>query len=295
MASRAGVVGVFGKTNVGKSTFINNLIGKKVVIVSDRPQTTRNSIRCILTGPEGQVVFVDTPGLHQPVNKLSAYLQRQALRALAGLDLLLYMTEPSGGVDPEDLPFLERIRAVPCPKVLIVNKMDLARGNALEETLLVHERLGLFAELVPVSALKVKNLDRALQVILNLLPEGPPLYEGGTLTDRPVEFVIAEIIREKIFQLTFQEVPYSTAVVVERIEERPSPPLVTIFATIVTAKDSQKGILIGSGGSKLKEIGRAARVEMEQLLGRKVFLSLHVRVREKWTEDPREIAALVEG
>ena len=295
MACKAGVVGVFGKTNVGKSTFINNLIGKKVVIVSDRPQTTRNSIRCILTVPEGQVVFVDTPGLHLPVNKLSAYLQRQALRALAGLDLVLYMTEPSGGVDRDDLPFLERIRAVPCPKVLIVNKMDLARGNALEETLLAYERLGLFAELVPVSALKVKNLDRALQVILNLLPEGPPLYEGGTLTDRPVEFVIAEIIREKIFQLTFQEVPYSTAVVVEKIEERPSPPLVTIFATIVTAKDSQKGILIGSGGSKLKEIGRAARVEMEQLLGRKVFLSLHVRVKEKWTEDPREIAALVEG
>ncbi len=295
MAYKAGIVGVAGKTNVGKSTFINALMGKKVVIVSDRPQTTRNQIRCILTLPEAQIVFVDTPGFHQPVNKLSAYLQRQAFKALSGLDLLLYMVEPAGKVEDEDLPALERVKHVPCPKILVVNKMDLAKGNALEETLLAYDKLGIFQELIPISALKGKNLDRVLELIVKYLPEGQPLYSDATLTDRPLEFVVAEIIREKVFHFTYQEIPYSTAVVVEKIEERENPPLVSVYATIVVAKDSQKGIVIGSGGSKLKEIGRAARLELEALFGRKVYLALQVKVRPKWTEDERQIAELVEG
>lgn len=295
MAYKAGIVGVFGKTNVGKSTFINALMGRKVVIVSVRPQTTRNQVRCILTTPEAQIVFVDTPGLHQPMNKLSAYLQRQALRALSGLDLLLYMVEPTGKVEDYDLTMLPRIQTVPCPKILVVNKMDLARGNSLPETLLAYEKLDLFSELVPVSSTRGKNLDQALAVILQHLPEGEALYPQGTVIDRPLEFVVAEIIREKVFQLTYQEIPYSAAVVVEEIEEQQDPPLISIYATIVVAKDSQKGIVIGSGGTRLKEIGTQARLELEALLGRKVFLSLHVKLRPKWTEDERQIAALVEG
>ena len=292
MAYKAGIVAVVGKTNVGKSTFINAIMGQKVVIVSDRPQTTRNRIRCIYTTEGAQVVFVDTPGLHRPVNKLSAHILREAFRALAGVDELVYMTEPTGGVDPYDQEVLPRIRTLPCPKLLLVNKIDQAKGNQLPETLLAYDRLGIFDELVPVSCTKGKNLDRALELIIQYLPEGEPLFPEGMATDRPLEFFVAELIREKIFHLTYQEIPYSTAVVVDDIREREDKPLLEIYATIYVAKDSQKAIVIGKGGQKLKEIGRQARLELEALLGRKVFLSLHVKVRPRWTEDEAEIARL---
>ena len=292
MAYKAGIVAVVGKTNVGKSTFINAILGQKVVIVSDRPQTTRNRIRCIYTTEGAQVVFVDTPGLHRPVNRLSAHILREAFRALAGVDELVYMTEPTGGVDPYDQEVLPRIRTLPCPKLLLVNKIDQAKGNQLPETLLAYDRLGIFDELVPVSCTKGKNLDRALELIIQYLPEGEPLFPEGMATDRPLEFFVAELIREKIFHLTYQEIPYSTAVVVDDIREREDKPLLEIYATIYVAKDSQKAIVIGKGGQKLKEIGRQARLELEALLGKKVFLSLHVKVRPRWTEDEAEIARL---
>ncbi|HIP99177.1 TPA: GTPase Era [Candidatus Bipolaricaulota bacterium] len=292
MAYKAGIVAVVGRTNVGKSTFINAIMGHKVVIVSDRPQTTRNRIRCIYTTEGAQVVFVDTPGLHRPVNKLSAHIVREAYRALAGVDELVYMTEPTGGVDPYDQEVLPRIRTLPCPKLLLVNKIDRAKGNQLPETLLAYDRLGIFDELVPISCTRGKNLERALELIIRYLPEGEPLFPEGMATDRPLEFFVAELIREKIFHLTYQEIPYSTAVVVEDIRERQDKPLVEIYATIYVAKDSQKAIVIGKGGQKLKEIGRQARLELEALLGRKVFLSLHVKVRPRWTEDEAAIARL---
>ncbi len=292
MAYRAGTVAVVGRTNVGKSTFINAVLGRKVVIVSDKPQTTRNRIRCILTTPEAQAVFVDTPGLHQPLNKLSAHLVRQAMKALSGVDELVYMVEPTGGVDPYDETVLPKVKALPCPKVLLVNKSDQAKGNALPETLLAYEGLGIFSDLVPVSSLRGTNLERALSVILGHLPEGEPLFPPDMPTDRPLEFVVAELIREKIYHTTYQEIPYSTAVTVEQITEREDKPLLEIYATIYVAKDSQKGIVIGAGGQKLKEIGRLARLELEAMLGKKVFLSLQVRVKPKWTEDEAEIARL---
>ncbi len=292
MSYKSGIVAVVGKTNVGKSTFINAVMGQKVVIVSDRPQTTRNRIRCIYTTEEAQIVFVDTPGLHRPVNKLSAHLLREAFRALAGVDELVYMTEPTGRVDPYDQEVLPRIRTLPCPKLLLVNKMDQAKGNQLPETLLAYEKLGIFDELVPISCLKGKNLDRALELIIRYLPEGEPLFPEGMATDRPLEFVVAELIREKIFHLTYQEIPYSAAVVVDDIREREDKPLLEIYATIYVAKDSQKAIVIGKGGQKLKEIGRLARLELEALLGKKVYLSLHVKVRPHWTEDEAEIVRL---
>lgn len=292
MAFKAGIVAVLGKTNVGKSSFINAVIGRKVVIVSDRPQTTRNRIRCIYTTEEAQVVFVDTPGLHNPVNKLSAHLLKEAFRALAGVDVLAYMVEPTGQVDPYDETVLPRIKSLPCPKVLLVNKIDLAKGNELPETLLAYDRLGIFNDLVPISAQRGINLDRALKAIIGHLPEGEPLFPPDLPTDRPLEFIMAELIREKIFNLTYQEIPYSTAVVVEEIREREDKPLLEIYAAIYVAKDSQKGILIGAGGQKLKQIGQAARLELEAMLGKKVFLSLQVKVRPKWTESEAEIVRL---
>lgn len=292
MGYKAGTVAVVGRTNVGKSTFINAVLGRKVVIVSDKPQTTRNRIRCILTTPEAQAVFVDTPGLHQPLNKLSAHLVRQAMKALSGVDELVYMVEPTGGVAPYDETVLPKVKALPCPKVLLVNKSDQAKGNALPETLLAYEKLGIFSDLIPISSLRGTNLDRALQVILGHLPEGEPLFPPDMPTDRPLEFVIAELIREKIYHTTYQEIPYSTAVTVEHLAEREDKPILEIYATIYVAKDSQKGIVIGAGGQKLKEIGRLARLELEAMLGKKVFLSLQVRVKPKWTEDEAEIARL---
>ncbi|MGC9530087.1 MAG: GTPase Era [Candidatus Bipolaricaulaceae bacterium] len=295
MSYRAGTVAVVGKTNVGKSTFINAVVGRKVVIVSDRPQTTRNHVRCIYTTDDAQVVFVDTPGLHPPVNRLSAHIVRQARRALAGVDVLAYMTQPRGAVDPYDQQMLPRIRRLPCPKVLLVNKSDQARGNQLPETLLAYGQLGVFDEVVPVSALQGKNLDRAVAVLIDRLPPGEPLFPPDTATDQPVEFLIAELIREKVYQLTHQEIPYSTAVTVEHIKERPSRPLVEVHATIHVARDSQKPILVGSKGRMLKEIGRRARQELEAMFGKQVFLALHVKVRPRWTEDEGEIARLTAG
>jgi len=275
---------------VGKSTFINSLIGRKMVIVSDKPQTTRNRIRCVLTTDSAQIVFVDTPGLHKPVNKLSEALVKEAMRALAGIDELVYMTEPSGGIDPFDEQVMPRIKELPCPKILLVNKIDLAKGNQLPETLLAYDSLGIFQEIVPISCSRGKNLDRALQVIIRYLPEGEPLFPEGMPTDKPLEFIIAELIREKIYHFTYQEIPYSTAVVVEEIREREDKPLIEIYATIYVAKDSQKAIVIGRKGQKLKEIGRAARLEIEALLGKQVYLALQVKVKKNWIEDDSMIS-----
>jgi len=290
MGFKSGIVAVVGKTNVGKSTFINSLIGRKMVIVSDKPQTTRNRIRCVLTTDEAQIVFVDTPGLHKPINKLSEALVKEAMRALAGIDELVYMTEPTGGIDPFDEQVMPRIKELPCPKILLVNKIDLAKGNQLPETLLAYDSLGIFQELVPISCARGKNLDRALEVIIEYLPEGEPLFPEGMPTDKPLEFIIAELIREKIYHFTYQEIPYSTAVVVEEIREREDKPLIEIYATIYVAKDSQKAIVIGRKGQKLKEIGRAARLEIEALLGKQVYLALQVKVRKNWTEDDTMIS-----
>ncbi|MGY4707412.1 GTPase Era [Candidatus Bipolaricaulota sp. J31] len=290
MGFKSGIVAVVGKTNVGKSTFINSLIGRKMVIVSDKPQTTRNRIRCVLTTDSAQIVFVDTPGLHKPVNKLSEALVKEAMRALAGIDELVYMTEPTGGIDPFDEQVMPRIKELPCPKILLVNKIDLAKGNQLPETLLAYDSLGIFQELVPISCARGKNLDRALEVIVKYLPEGEPLFPEGMPTDKPLEFIIAELIREKIYHFTYQEIPYSTAVVVEEIREREDKPLIEIYATIYVAKDSQKAIVIGRKGQKLKEIGRAARLEIEALLGKQVYLALQVKVKKNWTEDDTMIS-----
>lgn len=275
---------------MGKSTFINSLIGRKMVIVSDKPQTTRNRIRCVLTTDSAQIVFVDTPGLHKPVNKLSEALVKEAMRALAGIDEVVYMTEPSGGIDPFDEQVMPRIKELPCPKILLVNKIDLAKGNQLPETLLAYDSLEIFQEIVPISCSRGKNLDRALQVIIRYLPEGEPLFPEGMPTDKPLEFIIAELIREKIYHFTYQEIPYSTAVVVEEIREREDKPLIEIYATIYVAKDSQKAIVIGRKGQKLKEIGRAARLEIEALLGKQVYLALQVKVKKNWIEDDTMIS-----
>jgi len=290
-AFKSGFVGVLGQTNVGKSTFLNTVIGKKLLITSAKPQTTRNRVRCIYTSDEAQIVFVDTPGLHQPRNRLSRYILREAFRALRGLDVLLYMIEPWGRVSDYDRVLIERFQNHDRPILLLVNKIDLARGNDLEETLLAYEATGGFAELIPISAVQKINLDEALRTIVIYLPEGRPYFPTDITSDCSEAFLVGELIREKIVQLTFKEIPYATAVRVKWINEREDG-LLEIKAEIVTDRKSQKGIIIGKGGSMIKQIGTKARADIESLLGTQVFLELMVKVYKGWTRDLSQIERL---
>ncbi len=290
---KAGFVGILGQTNVGKSTFLNAVMGEKLLITSDKPQTTRNRIRCIYTTEEAQIVFVDTPGLHEPENLLSRRILREAFRALREVDVIAYMVEPWGEVTDYDKQLFDRLPEPLPPMILLVNKVDLAKGNALEETLLAYEATGKFAELIPICATQGLGIADAINTIISYLPERPPLFPPDMKTDRSEEFLIAELIREKVFQLTYQEVPYSTAVRVKWMHERDDG-ILEIKAEIVVDRDSQKGIIIGKGGSLIKKIGTQARMEIEHLLGKHVFLELRVAVRKGWTRDATEIERLTE-
>ncbi len=287
----SGFVGVIGPTNVGKSTFVNAILGKKLVIISPKPQTTRNRIRCIYNSKNVQIVFVDTPGLHRPHNKLSRHIVRQTYRALRELDLILYMVEPWGGLSAYDTLLLDRLTGNDKPIILLVNKIDRARGNALEETLLAYARTDIFAELIPISAQEGTNLNEALRTVIGYLPNRMAYFPVDMMTDQSERFLVSELIREKIVQLTFEELPYSTAVRIKEIEQQ-SAGSVHIRAEICVVRQSQKGIIIGKRGTMIKEIGTRARRDIEILLGTKVFLDLVVRVRKDWTKDEREIEIL---
>jgi len=288
---KSGFVGVLGQTNVGKSTFLNAVIGERLLITSPKPQTTRNRIRCIYTTEQAQIVFVDTPGLHRPRNRLSRYILRQAFRALRGLDLLLYMVEPWGEVNPYDRSLLRRLDDDKRPILLLVNKIDTAVGKALPDTLLAYAETGHCAELIPISARKKTNLDEAIRTIISYLPPGKPYFPADAKIDRREEFLIAELIREKVFNLTKQEIPYCTAVRVKSIEPREDG-LIQIQAEIIVDRSSQKGIIVGKGGRMIKEIGTMARTDIESLLGAHVFLDLQVRTCKGWARDTEEIKQL---
>jgi len=291
---RAGYVALLGRTNVGKSTFLNAVLGRKVLISSPKPQATRNRIRCVLTTPSAQIVFVDTPGLHRPRTKLGRQLVREAHRGLRGIDVLLYMIEPWGHVDPLDRQALARLEPGGVPILLLVNKIDRARGNALEETLLAYAELDRFAELIPISSTKGIGLDDAIRTTASYLPPGPALFPADVTCDRPVEFLIEELIREKVYRLTHQEIPYSAAVRVKWFH-RPEAGRTEIQAEILVARESQKGILIGKGGQTIKRIGTLARADIERLLECKVHLELLVQVAPGWTHDDEEIRKVTEA
>jgi GTP-binding protein Era len=285
---RAGFVGVLGQTNVGKSTFLNAVMGEDLLITSSKPQATRNRVRCIYTNDASQIVFIDTPGLHHPHNLLSRHILREAFRVLRGIDLLLYMVEPWGKVSRYDRTLLERLEEEDRPIILLVNKIDLARGNALEETLLAYDATGKFSELIPISARKKKNLDDVLRTIISYLPAKSPIVPPEVKIDRSDEFMISEIIRENVFQSTFQEVPYATAVWIKWLHEREDG-LLEIKAEIIVDSKSQKGIIIGKRGGMIKQIGAGSRTKIESLFGTHVFLELMVQVRKGWTKDEQDI------
>lgn len=272
-----------GRPNVGKSTLLNQLVGRKVAIVSDKPQTTRNRILGVCTGDEGQAVFLDTPGIHRPRHRLGEYMLKVVRRAMDGVDLLLYVVDASSQAGAGEEFILDRIAGVRTPAILVLNKIDLIRKPELLPVMEWFSGRGSFLEVLPVSALTGENLDRVKSLVFANLPDGPCYYPPEMVTDQPERFVAAEIVREKALLLTREEVPHSVAVVIDEVQTRPSRTLY-IPAVIYVERESQKGILIGKNGRMLKEVGRLARIELEALFGNKVFLELWVKVKKDWRD-----------
>jgi len=278
---KSGFVAIVGRTNVGKSTLLNALLGRKLAIMSEKPQTTRNKILGVLNRPGAQIIFLDTPGFHKPKHRLGEHLVQVATKTLREVDAVLFLVEALEPPGPGDEYVIRELKELKTPVLLVINKIDLVKKEELIPLIEIYSRRGIFAEIVPVSAKKGENLDRLVEVLVSYLPEGPRYYPEDMVTDRPESFIMAELIREKVLLLTSQEVPHAVAVVVEETEERPSGVL-AVRAVIYTERESQKGILIGKGGQMLKKIGQLAREEIEALFGTKVYLELWVKVREDW-------------
>ncbi|WP_243374466.1 GTPase Era [Geotalea sp. SG265] len=280
----SGFVSIIGRPNVGKSTLLNRILGDKIVITSDKPQTTRNRIQGIHNLPGCQIVFIDTPGIHRAKSRLNKYMVDVALSSIKEVDVILFLVEADTKPANQEETILNTLANADAPVVLVINKTDLVAKESLLEKMAAYSSLYPFRAVVPVSALTGDGTDKLVQVVRELLPEGPAYFPDDILTDVPERFVVAEIIREKVFRLTHDEVPYSVAVVVESFKERPDG-LVAISAVINVERDSQKGIIIGRKGEMLKKIGIQARGEIEQLLDTKVFLELFVRVSREWSEN----------
>ena len=283
---RSGFVSIIGRPNVGKSTLLNSILGEKIVITSDKPQTTRNRIKGIHNVPGAQMVFIDTPGIHRAKSMLNKYMVEEALASIKEVDVILFLVEADATAGSQEALILELLAEVTTPVVLVINKIDLVPKEALLASIERYARLYSFREIVPVSAITGDGVERVVELVHRYLPEGPLYFPDEILTDLPERFIVAEIIREKVFRLTRDEVPYSVAVEVESFKERPDG-LIAIAAVINVERDSQKGIVIGRKGEMLKKIGMQARREIEQLLDARVFLELFVRVRKDWSENPR--------
>ncbi len=278
---KSGFVTLVGRTNVGKSTLLNKLAGQKIAIISDKPQTTRNKILCVLNKEGAQVILLDTPGFHKPKHRLGEKLVQVALKTLKEVDAIMFLVEAGQPPGPGDSFIIRQFKGLTAPVLLIINKIDLVKREELLPLVDQYRKMHGFSEIIPVSAMTGENLPRLIKTIIKYLPAGPEYFPEGMLTDRPEVFIMAELIREKILLLTEQEVPHSVAVVIEEMEERPNN-VVAVRAMIYTEKDTQKAILIGKKGHMLKKIGQLAREEMEGLLGSRIFLELWVKVRPGW-------------
>ena len=291
MTFRSGIVAVVGRPNVGKSTLVNALVGQKIAIVSDKPQTTRRGLHAVLTTDEAQAVFTDTPGFHKPRTELGARLNEVVGDAVEGVDAILHVVDAAAGIGRGDAYVYEhRVRPHRAPKLCVVNKVDVVGHRSVVPQLAQAAEIGDYDEIVPVSAKTGAGIEHLRGLVLGLLPEGPALYPPETLTDQPLDIRLAEIVREKALQVTRQEVPHSITVSVEELEAEDG--LTSIHAALIVERDSQKGIVIGKGGQTLRTIGVRAREEMELLLGTKVFLDLRVKVVKEWQRDPKALERL---
>ena len=281
---KSGFVALIGRPNVGKSTLLNFLVGQKVSIMSPQPQTNRNKISGIYTDDQEQIVFIDTPGIHKPKNKLDDFMDKSSYSALDEVDVVLFMVEPEPA-GKGDQYIAELLKKIKKPVFLVINKIDKVHPDKLLSIIDSYKNLGDFAEIVPISASQGNNVSELIKTIAKYLPEGPQFYDADQLTDRPEYFIVAELIREQVLKLTHEEVPHATAVVVDRMRDHEGGKL-QIEATIYVERPGQKGIIIGKKGQMLKQIGIAARQEIEALLGEKVNLRLWVKVQKNWRSDP---------
>ena len=278
---KSGFIAVIGRPNVGKSTLINQLIGQKIAIMSDKPQTTRSRILCVLTQPDAQIVLLDTPGVHKPASKLGEYMGRSILNTLKEVDAVFFVADASEKPGPGERFIMERLEKTKKPVILVLNKIDLVTKDELLPIIAAYSKDREFSAVVPISALDEENLDALLAEAKKHLPEGPAYYPEDMVTDQPERLIAAELVREKVLSLTRDEVPHSVAVDVDEMTTRNNGD-VYIRATIYVERESQKGIVIGHKGAMLKEIGRLARPDIEMMLGGKVYLDLWVKVRKDW-------------
>jgi GTPase len=281
---RSGFVAVVGRPNVGKSTLVNRLVGQKVAIVSDKPQTTRNRILAVVNRPHGQIVLFDTPGIHKPMHRMNERMVEQAVRSLAQVELVLWLVDVGEEYGPGDRYVRDVLKQSGRPVILGLNKIDTVPKPQILPAIERYRHLLDFVEVIPLSALTGENVPLVAERLLAHLPEGERLYPEDFLTDQPERFFVAEMIREQILDKTREEIPYATGVIIESFKE--GEDLVRIEASIVVERDSQKGILIGRGGGMLKAIGSDARKQIEDFLGARVYLGLFVKVRDRWREDP---------
>ena len=278
------IVAIVGRPNVGKSTLMNHLIGQKIAITSNKPQTTRNRIQTVYTDEKGQIVFLDTPGIHKAKNKLGEYMVDVAEKTLKEVDVILWLVEPSNFIGAGERHIAEILEKVNAPVILIINKTDTVEKDKILEFIDTYRKLFQFAEIIPCSALRHQNTDDIIPSIFKYLPYGPQFYDEDTITDQPMRQIVAEIIREKALYALNEEIPHGIAVVIDQMKDRPNGKIVDIDATIICERDSHKGIIIGKQGAMLKKIGSNARYELEQMLEQKVNLKLWVKVKKDWRD-----------
>ena len=290
---RSGFVTLVGRPNCGKSTLLNQLVGEKISIVTNKPQTTRHVIRGIVTRPEGQLVLLDTPGVHKPLHRMNSLMMKSVRDAMSEVDVIALMVDASQPFGKGDRFVLDLIASIKVQKILILNKIDRVRKPDLLPLIDQYSKLAQFDEIVPVAALTGENVEVLMTVLFKLLPEGPPYYPEDQLSDRQERSIAAEIIREKLIERTEDELPYSTAVSIDRFEEGET--LCRIFATVHVERETQKGIVIGKRGHLLKDAGIAARQDLERLLGRQVHLEMRVRVTAGWRDDEARLKDLGVG
>lgn len=281
---KSGFVAIIGRPNVGKSTLMNHLIGQKIAITSRKAQTTRNKIQTVYTCERGQIVFLDTPGIHKAKNKLGEYMVNVASRTFKDADVILWLVEPGTQVGPGDRHIAEQLKNCKLPVILVINKVDTVKKEEMAGFIETYRKLIDFADIVPASALRAQNLDTVIDCIFKYLPYGPQFYDEDTITDQPQRQIVAELIREKALRTLDEEIPHGIAVTIDTMKERPDGRIVDIEATIICERDSHKGIIIGKQGAMLKKIGSAARFEIERMLEQKVNLKLWVKVKKDWRD-----------
>lgn len=279
---KSGFISIIGRPNAGKSTFLNRVIGQKIAIMSDKPQTTRNKVQGVLTTDKEQMIFIDTPGINEPRHKLGDFMLKVAKNTLRGVDAILLMVDATDRIGKQDRYILEMLKDNETPVFLVMNKIDLIHPDKLLSVIESFRNEYEFADVLPISALEGINIEKLLGVLSNHLPEGPQYYPADQVTDHPERFIISELIREKVLHLTHEEIPHSIAVVIEKIAKDPEKDMIRVNATIMVERDSQKGIVIGKKGALLKEVGVRARKDIEMLLGSKVFLEIWVKVQRDW-------------